>query len=50
MESKLIELADLIAGLVPGRSGAAEITIYKAVGVALQDVALAGLAYEQLTR
>lgn len=50
LESKLIELSDLVAGRVPGRSGAAEITLYKAVGVALQDVALAGLAYERLTR
>jgi len=50
VEGKLIELADLIAGRVAGRAAAGEITIYKAVGVALQDIALAGFAYEQVTR
>lgn len=50
VDGKLIELADLVAGRVRGRTDDAQITIYKAVGVALQDVALAGYAYEQVAR
>jgi ornithine cyclodeaminase len=50
VEGKLVELCDLLAGRVPGRADDDEITIYKAVGVALQDVALAGLAYERIAR
>jgi ornithine cyclodeaminase len=46
---KLVELADLLAGCAPGRTRDDEITIYKAVGVALQDIALAGLAYERMS-
>lgn len=48
VEGKLVELADLIAGRAPGRTHEAELTIYKAVGVALQDVALAGFAWERI--
>ena len=48
IEGKLVELADLLAGAARGRAHDGEITIYKAVGVALQDVALAGLAYERI--
>jgi ornithine cyclodeaminase len=49
VESKLVELSDLLAGRAPGRESDDEITIYKAVGVALQDIALAGLAYARVT-
>lgn len=45
---KVVEFADLVTGKVPGRTSAGEITIYKAVGVGLQDIALAGLAYERI--
>jgi ornithine cyclodeaminase len=45
---KVVEFADLVTGKVPGRSSVDEITIYKAVGVGLQDIALAGLAYERI--
>ena len=45
---KLADLADVVCGLQPGRRSADEITIYKAVGVGLQDIALAGLAYERV--
>src|SRR3569832_872428 len=48
IEGKLVELADLLAGAARGRAHDGEITIYKAVGVALQDVARAGLAYERI--
>ena len=44
---KIVELADLVTGRASGRSQADEVTIYKAVGVGLQDVALAGLAWER---
>ena len=45
---KLADLADVVTGREPGRLGAEEITVYKAVGVGLQDVALAGLAYQRI--
>lgn len=47
-EDKLVELADLVTGHAPGRLGAEEITLYKSVGIGLQDVALAGLAWRRL--
>jgi ornithine cyclodeaminase len=47
---KIVELADLVTGRVPGRRRADEVTLYKAVGVGLQDVALAGLAWERHRR
>jgi ornithine cyclodeaminase len=45
---KIADLADVVCGRQPGRQTANEITIYKAVGVGLQDIALAGLAYERI--
>lgn len=45
--SKLVELADLVTGKASGRREAGEVTIYKAVGVGLQDVAIAGLAWQR---
>lgn len=45
---KISELGDVIAGSAPGRQTQDQITIYKAVGVGLQDVALAGLAYRRI--
>jgi ornithine cyclodeaminase len=38
------ELGELVAGTRPGRSGPDELTLYKSVGVALEDDAAAGLA------
>ena len=38
------ELGEVIAGLKPGRHSADEITFFKSVGVAAQDVAAAGRA------
>jgi len=40
------ELADLVAGRVPGRRGDDEITLFKSVGSALEDLAAATLALE----
>ena len=45
---KLIQLSDLLTGAVAGRRGEDEITIFKSVGVGVQDIALAGLAWDRL--
>lgn len=45
--SKISEFSDLLAGRV-ARKAADEIHLYKAVGVGLEDIALAGLAYSRL--
>lgn len=47
---KIVELGDILAGKSRGRTTDNEITIYKSVGVGLQDIALAGLAYRRLAR
>jgi len=39
------ELADLVEGNIPPRQSAEEITLYKGVGIALEDIATAGLVY-----
>ncbi|MCD0502335.1 ornithine cyclodeaminase family protein [Bordetella petrii] len=39
-------LADLIEGRAPGRRGDGDITVFKAVGSALEDLTLAAMAYE----
>ncbi|WP_068638637.1 ornithine cyclodeaminase family protein [Thauera butanivorans] len=39
-------LQDLCRGRHPGRTGAGEITVYKAVGTALEDIAAASLAFD----
>jgi ornithine cyclodeaminase/alanine dehydrogenase-like protein (mu-crystallin family) len=41
------ELGEVSAGIVPGRRSAAEITIFKSLGMAVEDVAAAHLAYEK---
>lgn len=45
---KIVELGELVAGTAPGRTADDEITLYKSVGVGLEDVAIAGLAYRRL--
>lgn len=45
---KLVGLSDLVTGKVLGRRSAKDITIFKSVGVGLQDVALAGLVWQRL--
>jgi ornithine cyclodeaminase len=47
-DERIVELADLVTGRVAGRTNDNDITVYKAVGVGLQDVALAGLAWRRL--
>jgi ornithine cyclodeaminase len=39
----VVELGELVAGTRPGRGSGAEITLYKSVGVAVQDLAAAAL-------
>jgi ornithine cyclodeaminase/alanine dehydrogenase-like protein (mu-crystallin family) len=47
-ESHIVgELGELFAGKVIGRRDAAEITIFKSLGMAVEDVAAARLAYER---
>lgn len=41
------EIGEVLAGRKPGRSSAAEITLYKSVGIAIQDVATANLVYRK---
>lgn len=41
------EIGDLVAGRIPGRRSEGEITLFKSVGVAVQDAAAAGLALER---
>lgn len=45
---KLVELGALVTGVTPGRQSEEEITVYKSVGVGLEDVALAGLAWQRI--
>lgn len=40
------ELAEIIAGKIPGRRDAAEVTVFKSNGIAIEDIVLAGRLYE----
>ena len=44
---QVVALGDVVAGNRPGRTSDADITLFKSLGVALEDVALAARAYEQ---
>ena len=44
---KLTGLGEIVAGKRPGRTDPSDITIFKSLGVALEDVALAAAAYEK---
>ena len=41
------ELGDVFGGRIPGRQGPSEITIFKSLGMAVEDVAAARLAFER---
>jgi alanine dehydrogenase len=41
------ELGEVLAGMIPGRRVPAEITIFKSLGMAVEDVAAAHLAYKR---
>lgn len=42
-------LGEIVAGLAPGREGDAEITVFDSTGLAIQDVAVARIVYEEAT-
>lgn len=44
---RVVGLGDIVAGSIPGRRGDRDITLFKSLGVALEDVALAACAYEK---
>jgi ornithine cyclodeaminase/alanine dehydrogenase-like protein (mu-crystallin family) len=41
------ELGEVVAGTKPGRTSADEITVFKSVGVAFQDIATAAYVYRE---
>lgn len=41
------EIGEVLAGIKPGRTAESEITVYKSVGIAIQDVAAAHLIYHK---
>ena len=41
------DLGAVVNGMIPGRSGDEEITLFKSVGLAIQDISCASLVYEQ---
>jgi ornithine cyclodeaminase/alanine dehydrogenase-like protein (mu-crystallin family) len=41
-------LSHIVGGLLPGRQAPEEITLFKSLGIALEDVAVAALIYETL--
>ena len=46
--SDLPELGEIISGTRPGRTDPAQITLYKSVGVAVQDAAAVGLVLQNI--
>jgi alanine dehydrogenase len=44
------EIGEILAGTKTGRGNAEEITLYKSVGIAIQDVAAANLVYQKALR
>jgi ornithine cyclodeaminase/thiomorpholine-carboxylate dehydrogenase len=48
--SRGMELGEVLLGTAPGRQSAAEITVYKAMGHACEDMAAASLVYERALR
>jgi len=43
------ELGEVVLGRVPGRTSAGELTVFKSLGMAVEDVATAKLVYDRLT-
>jgi ornithine cyclodeaminase/alanine dehydrogenase-like protein (mu-crystallin family) len=44
---KVVELRQIVAGLVPGRTDYSETTVFKSLGIGLEDVAAGALAYRK---
>jgi alanine dehydrogenase len=49
-EPRLTLLADAVAGKTPGRTSREEITIFKSLGIAIEDIACAALVYARATQ
>ena len=45
--SKIVELGELVTGKVTVHRAPDDIMIYKSVGIGLEDIALAGLAWQR---
>lgn len=45
--SRAVPLADIVAGRSPGRTSPAEITLFKSLGIALEDIAVAAVVYRK---
>jgi ornithine cyclodeaminase len=45
----VVELGDVVAGKAVARGGPGDIVVFKSVGVGLEDVAVAGLAWRRAT-
>jgi len=45
-DSIIGELADVVTGKIPGRTSDSDLTLFKSVGIALEDVAVSRAAYE----
>jgi ornithine cyclodeaminase len=45
---EIVDFGDVLAGKSPGRTAGDELVIFKSVGVGIEDVAVAGLAYRLL--
>ena len=48
-DEKIVELGELVTGKAMGRTTPDEITVYKSVGVGLEDIAVAGLVLRRIT-
>ena len=48
--SPAVEIGDIIAGRIPGRTRPDQITIFKSNGLAVEDIAVAGFIYEAALR
>jgi ornithine cyclodeaminase/alanine dehydrogenase-like protein (mu-crystallin family) len=44
--SQLTELGDVVAGKVKGRATAEDITLFKSLGIAVEDIAVAAHVYK----
>jgi len=45
-----VEMRDVVAGFKPGRANAREITLFKSLGLAIEDVAIAKVIYERAAK
>lgn len=43
----VVEFGDIVTGVVPGRTDAQQVTLFKSLGVGIEDVAVTSLAYDR---